>query len=187
MNLTKQRKNFIRYTKVFPFVGLTNWKPSPHVLRRVIGVSEVVGGLVLAVVPGELFSTSQFFITQELYQINNLIVIFASYLLRKFSGPLKHVANITLLLSCIYITYSHVTLHDPIEKMTSPIIFGLLLICRFIVRIQVNSREARQAEEASKKTKYDEVIPNRNESGCYNDHSHHKGCTAKNAEIKKVK
>ena len=47
-----QRKTFIRFAKVFPLVSVTGWKPSPHLYRRVIGVTEVTCGLLLSLVPG---------------------------------------------------------------------------------------------------------------------------------------
>ncbi|CAD5110815.1 DgyrCDS179 [Dimorphilus gyrociliatus] len=49
-----QRKAFIKFVKVFPFYRQTGWKPDPHVYRRVIGILEVICGLILAVIPGTL-------------------------------------------------------------------------------------------------------------------------------------
>lgn len=49
-----QRKIFIRTAKVVPFVKLLGLKLDPHLYRRVIGVTEVVCGLLLAVVPGTI-------------------------------------------------------------------------------------------------------------------------------------
>jgi len=37
--------------------------------------------------------------------------------------------------------YSHYAIKDGMDKMTSEFIFGMLLACRFIVRLQVQARE----------------------------------------------
>jgi len=37
--------------------------------------------------------------------------------------------------------YSHYAIKDGLDKMTSEFIFGMLLACRFIVRLQVQARE----------------------------------------------
>ena len=69
-----------------------------------------------------------------------------------FSGPLKQFANVMLFLVSLGAVYSHYMLRDSLDKMTSSLIFGLLLICRFVVRLQVNSREAKQRAEGTKPT-----------------------------------
>jgi len=38
-------------------------------------------------------------------------------------------------------TYSHFAIKDGLDKMTSEFIFGMLLACRFIVRLQVQARD----------------------------------------------
>jgi hypothetical protein len=72
-------------------------------------------------------------------------------------GPLKEVANVLLFLNMLGAVYVHFALKDGMDKMTPALIFGLLLGCRFIVHLQVRSREARQAKQkqatvAEKKT-----------------------------------
>ena len=47
-----QRKTFIRNAKVFPLNDLTGYKPNPHIYRKVIAVTEVVCGIILAIIPG---------------------------------------------------------------------------------------------------------------------------------------
>jgi len=37
--------------------------------------------------------------------------------------------------------FSHFAIKDGMDKMTSEFIFGMLLACRFIVRLQVQARE----------------------------------------------
>jgi len=37
--------------------------------------------------------------------------------------------------------YGHYAIKDGLDKMTSEFIFGMLLACRFIVRLQVQARE----------------------------------------------
>lgn len=48
-----QRKVFIRTAKVFPLINLFGWKLNPQIYRRVVGVTEVIGGILLAIVPGK--------------------------------------------------------------------------------------------------------------------------------------
>ncbi|XP_064627744.1 novel acetylcholine receptor chaperone-like [Lineus longissimus] len=48
----QMRKMFIRETKVFPFSGMTGWKPDPHVYRKCVGCLEVVCGVTMAFIPG---------------------------------------------------------------------------------------------------------------------------------------
>ena len=43
---------FIRHAKLFPFYTVTGWRPNAHTLRKVVGVTEVVCGIVLAMIPG---------------------------------------------------------------------------------------------------------------------------------------
>lgn len=57
------------------------------------------------------------------------------------SGPLKQFANILLFLLMCISAYSHFAIKDGLDKMTSEFIFGMLLACRFIVRLQVQARE----------------------------------------------
>jgi len=109
----EMRKSFIRFVKVFPFVGLTGWKPNAHIYRKVVGVTEVICGLLLAFVPGRL----------------------------------KQVANIVLLIMLGGALYTHYMSGDSMEKMTSALIFSLLLTCRFVVRLQVQAREKREIRE----------------------------------------
>jgi len=58
-----------------------------------------------------------------------------------FTGPLKQVANILLFVLMCLSAYSHFAIKDGMDKMTSEFIFGMLLACRFIVRLQVQARE----------------------------------------------
>ena len=67
------------------------------------------------------------------------------------SGPLKQVANLILFLLMLINIYSHYMLKEGLDKMTPACVFGLLLICRFIVRLQVEARERRQIEATSAK------------------------------------
>ena len=64
-----------------------------------------------------------------------------------FAGPLKEVANVILLFSMLGAIYTHWALKDGMDKMTPALIFGLLLACRFIVHLQVKSREMKQAKQ----------------------------------------
>ena len=58
-------------------------------------------------------------------------------------GRLKQVANMVLFILMCGAVYTHWALKDKMEKMTPSLVFGLLLACRFIVYIQIKSREAK--------------------------------------------
>ena len=86
-----------------------------------------------------------------------MVNIGAYFPLFMFAGPLKEVANVILFFNMVGAIYSHYALKDGMDKMTPALIFGLLLGCRFIVHLQVRSREAKQAKQkqaavAEKKT-----------------------------------
>ncbi|KAK3097386.1 hypothetical protein FSP39_009167 [Pinctada imbricata] len=48
------RKAYIKSAKVFPFVGVTGWKPNGNLYRKAVGGAEVVCGAILATIPGPL-------------------------------------------------------------------------------------------------------------------------------------
>ena len=58
-------------------------------------------------------------------------------------GRLKQVANMVLFVLMCGAVYTHWALKDGMEKMTPALVFGLLLGCRFIVYLQVKTREAK--------------------------------------------
>jgi len=89
-------------------------------------------------------------------------------------GRLKQVANLVLLVMIAGALYTHYVLGDSLDKMTSALIFGLLLICRYIVRYQVNAREARcvkEREEAIRQRGGSEVVGQCTSARCRVDHS----------------
>lgn len=70
------------------------------------------------------------------------------------AGPLKQFANVVLFLLMCCSAYSHYAIKDGLDKMTPECIFGLLLACRFIVRLQIQSRESRSEQAASHYSSY---------------------------------
>lgn len=50
--------------------------------------------------------------------------------------------------------YSHYAIRDGLDKMTPECIFGLLLACRFVVRLQIQARESRSERSASRPSNY---------------------------------
>ena len=67
------------------------------------------------------------------------------------SGPLKELANIILFVMMCLSTYNHYALGDGMDKMTPDLVFGLLLACRYIVNIQVRTREEKKAREEAER------------------------------------
>jgi len=47
--------------------------------------------------------------------------------------------------------YTHFALGDSFERMAPSLVFGLLLVCRFIILYQVTQRENKELEEYKKK------------------------------------
>ncbi|CAH8608231.1 unnamed protein product [Heterobilharzia americana] len=92
------RKNFIRMFKTFPFSSITGWSPSPHLIRRVYGTAEVVGGLVLAASPG---------IAQDVSNVVLLsLMLFHLFCIWRVADGLKEASNsivLCLMLTCRFI------------------------------------------------------------------------------------
>ena len=58
--LSFQRKVFIKYAKVFPLIVQTGFKPNAHMYRKVFGTTEVVCGVLLSIIPGNIKMTNSF-------------------------------------------------------------------------------------------------------------------------------
>jgi len=54
--------------------------------------------------------------------------------------------------------YSHFAIKDGMDKMTSEFIFGMLLACRFIVRLQVQARENSVEEPSEQRLENGETV-----------------------------
>ena len=54
--------------------------------------------------------------------------------------------------------YSHFAIKDGMDKMTSEFIFGMLLACRFIVRLQVQARDSRVEEPCEQRLENGETV-----------------------------
>lgn len=80
------------------------------------------------------------------------------------AGPLKQFANVILFLLMCCSAYSHYAIKDGLDKMTPECIFGLLLACRFIVRLQIQSRESRSEQVAAQFSNYTNGLSTRLEN-----------------------
>ncbi|VDP92063.1 unnamed protein product [Echinostoma caproni] len=101
------RKVFVKIYGPFLFSRWTGWNPSPHLVRRVYGSIEVVGGLTLAACSGLVQDTSA--------GILLALMLFNLFSIWNASEGLKDASN--------------------------SIVFGLLLTCRFVIRVQVSKQE----------------------------------------------
>ncbi|CAH8591397.1 unnamed protein product [Schistosoma turkestanicum] len=100
------RKNFIRMFKTFPFSSLTGWNPDPHVIRRVYGTTEVVGGIVLAACSG---------IAQDISNVILLIfMLFHLFSIWRVADGLKEASNIIVL--CLMLTCRFIIRIQLIQK-----------------------------------------------------------------------
>ena len=94
-----QRKVFIRHAKVFPLYSLTHWKPNPHNLRRVVGTTEVVCGIILALIPGDYCNIFPQIVVNLVLQVSmylKMLVINTVELILAFEGQI-----------CLLIAYTH--------------------------------------------------------------------------------
>ena len=62
-----QRKSFIKTAKVFPLASYFKFKVDPHVYRKVVGCTEILCGLILALIPGRHISTYKATMPIDLY------------------------------------------------------------------------------------------------------------------------
>lgn len=60
------------------------------------------------------------------------ILLCMSCAINNFTGTVKQVANLLLIVVMIGAIYTHYALKDTLDKMTPALVFGLLLICRYI-------------------------------------------------------
>lgn len=57
---------------------------------------------------------------------------------------MKQLANLLLLVQMVGAVYIHTAVKDPLERMTPALTFLLLLICRYVVHLQVTWREQKE-------------------------------------------
>ncbi|CAH8634996.1 unnamed protein product [Schistosoma bovis] len=88
------RKNFIRMFKTFPFSSFTGWNPNPHVIRRVYGTTEVVGGIVLAACSGTAQDVSNVILLS--------LMLFHLFSIWRVADGLKEASNLIVL--CLMLT-----------------------------------------------------------------------------------
>lgn len=63
---------------------------------------------------------------------------------------MKDLANISLILLMMLQFYTHYALDDSFERMAPSLIFGLLLVCRLIILLQVIKKEKEEIEAINK-------------------------------------
>ncbi|KAK4475701.1 hypothetical protein MN116_000967 [Schistosoma mekongi] len=100
------RKNFLRMFRTFPFSSFTGWNPNPHVIRRVYGTTEVVGGVVLATCSG---------IVQDISNVILLsLMVFHLFCIWRVADGLKEASNIIVL--CLMLTCRFIIRIQLIQK-----------------------------------------------------------------------
>lgn len=94
--------------KTFPFSSFTGWNPNPHVIRRVYGTTEVVGGIVLAACSG---------IAQDVSNVILLsLMLFHLFSIWRVADGLKEASNLIvlcLMLTCRFIIRIQVSYRLP--------------------------------------------------------------------------
>ncbi len=84
---------------------------------------------------------------QTLRKVVGTLEVVCGTILVIIPGILKEVASVVLFIIMCGAMYGHYSLGDKMDKLTPALVFGLLLVCRFIVNLQVRAREKRQLEE----------------------------------------
>lgn len=79
-----------------------------------------------------------------------LVEVISGAIMVLIPGPLKDLANIFLLISMVFQFYTHYSLGDSFERMAPALIFGLLLMCRLIILLQVVKKEKKDLEMVKK-------------------------------------
>ncbi|CAH8608528.1 unnamed protein product [Schistosoma mattheei] len=100
------RKNFIRMFKTFPFSSFTGWNPNPHVIRRVYGTTEVVGGIVLAACSGTAQDVSNVILLS--------LMLFHLFSIWRVADGLKEASNLIVL--CLMLTCRFIIRIQLIQK-----------------------------------------------------------------------
>lgn len=80
--------------KTFPFSSFTGWNPNPHVIRRVYGTTEVVGGIVLAACSGTPQDVSNVILLS--------LMLFHLFSIWRVADGLKEASNLIVL--CLMLT-----------------------------------------------------------------------------------
>lgn len=70
-----------------------------------------------------------------------------------FSGPLKIVANILMILLYANDILAHAQIKDGLQRMSLPIVFILLLSCRLLIYYQELQRAKKELQERMEKEK----------------------------------
>jgi len=117
----------------------TNWRPFAKNYRLAVGITEVVCGAILVLIPGLI-----------------LYILFKNQTVL-FLGRLKQLANLVLLIIMTGAVYTHFILGDKFERMAPGLVFALLLLTRLIIHRQVTQREkGSSTEKKVKKAKSEE-------------------------------
>ncbi|CAH1799331.1 unnamed protein product [Owenia fusiformis] len=96
----EMRKMFIREAKVFPFVNQTGWKPNAHTYRKAVGVTEVLCGSTLAIIPGPMKEVANLILFFEM-----LGAVYTHWALKEGLERMAPALVFSLLLLCRYIIY----------------------------------------------------------------------------------
>lgn len=121
-----QRNDYVKYAKVFPFAELFGFKVTSKWYRKCVGVTEVICGLAMAVIPHREFVIKCFLKRSRIYLFSTL------------ADKIKNTANVTLLLLMLLAVYSHLMVNDPFERTGPSLVFTFMLSGRLVVWYQVN-------------------------------------------------
>jgi len=99
----EMRKVFIRHAKVFPFVELTGWKPNPHTYRKFVGTTEVVCGIILAILPGPIKEVANIILFMVMSG-----AVYGHYALKEGMDKMTPALVFGLLLACRFIVHLQV-------------------------------------------------------------------------------
>lgn len=140
--LKLQRKEYVKYSKVFPLADVFDIKIPSKWYRRVVGGLEVGSGFAMALIPNRKYYRNVFNcyylknIWKEKYNIYFKFVFLST-------DKIKNVGNITLLALMFLSIYNHYMVSDAFERIGPALVFTFMLTGRLVVWYQISRREAK--------------------------------------------
>ena len=118
-----QRKEYVKYAKVFPLSEALDIKIPPKWYRRIVGSMEIICGLALSLVP----SSKLIIIIIFLHPPPSLPFLHYYFLQFKifyflFTDKVKYGANVILLFLMLMAVYSHYMVNDKFERIAPALV-----------------------------------------------------------------
>lgn len=137
MSLKFQRKEYVKYSKVFPLSDVLDLKIPSKWYRRIVGGLEVGSGIAMALIPHRKYKTLSVLFSFELNYIDFIFCLHFSI------DKIKNAGNVTLLVLMFLSIYNHYMVSDAFERIGPALVFTFMLTGRLVVWYQISRREAK--------------------------------------------